>query len=130
MSFELSFDLLNRMPNETNDERRWFHCKLLEDLQSASNISVDRDITVKILTGGSSNDELIPNSDLSRESYLHSSVSVWLKGMFKCAAQQVLLTSLKDEPSVSLTMSLSKEHLVQLIDHIITITESLFKKQQ
>jgi hypothetical protein len=117
------------MSNESNDERRWFHCKILEDIQSASKISVDREITVKILTGGSSNDELIPNSDLSRESYLHSSVSVWLKGMFKCAAQQILLTSLKDEPSVSLTMILSKEHLAQLIDHIITITESLFKKQ-
>jgi hypothetical protein len=126
---------MHRILKESNVECRWFHSKILEDLQSTSTISVDREITVKILTGGkgfwrSSSDELIPNSDLSRESYLHSSVSVWLKGMFKCAAQQILLTSLKDEPRVCLTMNLSKEHLAQLIDHIVTITESSFNKQQ
>jgi hypothetical protein len=80
-----------------------------------------------VLTGGSFGDELIPNSDLSRNSYLHESVQVWFKGMLELAAQQSLLSALTEEKSVSLKLVLKKENLLQITDHIISTTDASYK---
>ena len=80
-----------------------------------------------MLTGGSSCDELIPNTELSRDSYLHESVHVWLKGILELAAQQTVLSTLKEEKSVFLKLVLRKENLLQIADHIIVTTNSSSK---
>jgi len=85
-------------------------------------------ISVKILTGGSAGDELVPNTELSRSSFLHEAVNVWLKGMLEPAAQQTVLSTLKDERSASLTLELTKVQIAQIVDHIVTMTDASFKK--
>lgn len=109
---------------------RWLHSRVVKDLEYFATTSTQQTLSVQILTGGSSGDELIPNSDISRNSYLHESVYVWLKGMLQLTAQQRVLSALKNEPSKCLTVELTKEQIVQIADHIVALTDSSTKMRQ
>jgi hypothetical protein len=101
----------------------------VEDIRvSSSNDQMQHTMCVKILTGGSSDDELIPNCELSRNSCLHESVSVWLKGILELAAQKLLLSELKEEKHTSLALDMTKEQIERINDHLIAITDSSSKK--
>jgi hypothetical protein len=110
---------------------RWFYSKIAEDIRFLSaTSSIRQEVSLHILTGGSSGDELIPNSELSRNSFLHESVHVWLTGILELASQQTLLSSLNEEKSVSLKLVLCADNLLQIVDHIITTTDTLSKIRQ
>jgi hypothetical protein len=97
---------------------RWLHSGIVDDLQTAATGSNQHKISVKILTGGSAGDELIPNTELSRNSCLHEAVNVWLTGMLESAAQQTALSTLRDERATSLTLELTKEQIAQIVDRV------------
>ena len=107
---------------------RWLHKKIVEDLQFSAKSDSQQNLCFKILTGGSSGDELIPNSELSRNSCLHESVYVWLRGMLELAAQKLLLSELKEQKHVSLAFVVTKEQIEHIVDHLIGITDSSSKK--
>jgi hypothetical protein len=85
-------------------------------------------VSVKVLTGGSSGDELIPNSELSRNSCLHESVFVWLKGILELTAQKNTLSKLNEEKHISLALQISEEQIEHMTDQLIAITDSSSKK--
>jgi hypothetical protein len=107
---------------------RWFYIKVAEDLRFLTKDAMHHTMTLKILTGGSSADELVPNSELSRNSCLHESVHVWLNGILELAAQKQILSCLKEEKHISLALDVTRQQIEQISDHLIAITDSSSKK--